>query len=74
MTDLVNFTPREMQLLRDARGLGLVAMPGTETEALLVLLWNRGFLVRDDEVPFTYRTVDDVERMLEEKSDGNGEA
>lgn len=68
-------TAREAQLLRHARGLGLVAMPGTETEALLVGLWNRGLLVRDNEEPFTYRTVDDVARAqrAEEESDGRCE-
>ena len=72
--DAVPVTLREAQLLRHARGLGLCAMPGTETEALLVGLWNRGLLVRDDEAPYTYRAADDVARALDadvEESDGD---
>ncbi len=67
-------TPREHELLREARGLGLCAMPGTGIEAQLVGLWERGLLVRDDEVPYTYRTADDVGRGLEteEAVDGDG--
>ncbi len=47
---------RSEQLLRDARGIGLTFIGETPSEVFA--LWNEGFLVRDSEQPYTYRTID----------------
>lgn len=53
---------REEQILRHARGIGLTWVGDPPAE--VIRLWEAGFLIRDNEMPYTYKSRDGV--MIEE--------
>jgi len=68
-----SLTSEDLELLRVARGTGVVSL-NPATIARLESLWNRGLVRRDDVPPYTFTTVDDVANQLgESDADQEGE-
>jgi len=59
----MELTDTEIETLRYARGIGLTSF---EPTPMLLSLWERGLVVRDNEKPYTFRTIEDVARQFDE--------